>query len=425
MKFLKIFEHKIVFFLGLFSYRYFLDFIYVELINEFFEYEGFIIDESVYSRNVSWISLLFFFPLIYKIVRKELFSSNIVFLLFLISFIPMTCLMRFIPMEFDFFILYFTYWFLLIVFYLLIPRIKISPPSLNSKSKLMWFLIFLFSGSIIIISGYYHDFRFTLDLSDVYTFRDEESKANYPTFFNYIIPAASNIMPLFLVYFLIVKRYLWAAFLSIIMILSFSTGGHKTVLFNLFLAFFGYIFFNYKSIYKYSWGLISLLIICLIEFKTISTFLITNFLVRRALYVPSKLNYYYYDFFTKNSPDFYFQGPLRRFGLESEYKKPISEIIGSQYSESIGMMANNGLFSDAYANLNIFGIFLLPVILVIIFKVGDSVSLNLPGKLMFLPIISITASFNSGFFTSVLLTNGIILLLLSIYYYPREKNYKF
>ena len=87
-------------------------------------------------------------------------------------------------------------------------------------------------------------------------------------------------------------------------------------------------------------------------------------------------------------------------------------------------MANNGLFSDAYANLNILGIFLLPLILVMIFKVGNSVSLNLPGNLMFLPIISITIFFNSGFFTSVLLTNGIILLLLSIYYYPRQKNYK-
>ena len=263
-----------------------------------------------------------------------------------------------------------------------------------------------------------------MDLSDVYTFRNEESKANYPMFFNYKIAASSNILPLFLAYFLSVKRYLWVAFLSIIMILNFSTGGHKTVLFNLFLIFLGYIFFNYKSIYKFSWGLISVLLICLIELKTISTFFITNFLVRRVFFVPAKLNYYYYDFFTKNSPDFYFQGPLRRFGFESDYKKPISEIIGSQYSESLGMMANNGLFSDAYANLNILGIFLLPLILVMIFKVGDSVSLNLPGNLMFLPIISITIFFNSGFFTSVLLTNGIILLLLSIYYYPRQKNYK-
>ena len=224
---------------------------------------------------------------------------------------------------------------------------------------------------------------------------------------------------------LIKKKHGRVIVLSGFMILNFSLGGHKSVLAKLFLVFLGYLFFNYKSIYKYSWGLISLILISIIELKTFSTIFITNFIVRRVLFIPAKLNYYYYDFFSKNSPDFYFQGPLRRLGLESEYKISISRIIGENYFFSDEMSANNGLFSDAYANLNILGVLILPLILVFIFKLGDSVSIGLPAKLMFLPIIAFTTSFNSGFFTSVLLTNGILLLLICLYYYPRDLNSKF
>ena len=379
-----------------------------------------------FSYSSSWILLLILILFMMKIVKMNLFSSNVMMLLFLISFVPMTCLMRFNPMDFSFFILYSTYWLALILCYLFVPRIKVNPNKFKTKiSMQLWFIIIFFLIIILFLSGYYHNFRFTINLLDVYAFRIEQRESNYPSIFGYIIPAASNILPLFLIYFLIKKKYVWVIVLSVFMILNFSLGGHKSVLAKLFLVFLGYLFFNYKSIYKYSWGLISLILISIIELKTFSTIFITNFIVRRVLFIPAKLNYYYYDFFSKNSPDFYFQGPLRRLGLESEYKISISRIIGENYFFSDEMSANNGLFSDAYANLNILGVLILPLILVFIFKLGDSVSIGLPAKLMFLPIIAFTTSFNSGFFTSVLLTNGILLLLICLYYYPRDLNSKF
>ena len=418
---MKLLERSYIFIISIIIYRLLLDYIYMEVIGEVFNYMGFLIDENDFSYYSSWILLFILILFMVKIVKMNLFSSNVMMLLFLISFVPMTSLMRFNPMDFNFFILYSTYWLALILYYLFVSRFKVNPNNFKTKiSMQLWFLIIFFLISILFLSGYYHNFRFTINLSDVYAFRTEQRESNYPSIFGYIIPAASNILPLFLVYFLIKKKYIWVIILSVVMIFNFSLGGHKSVLANLFLVFLGYLFFNYKSIYKYSWALISLILISIIELKTFSTIFITNFIVRRVLFIPAKLNYYYYDFFSKNSPDFYLQGPLRRLGLESEYKTSIPRIIGEQYYNSYEMSANNGLFSDAYANLNILGVLILPLIIVFIFKLGDSVSIGLPGKLMFLPIIAFTTSFISGFFTSVLLTNGILLLLICLYYYPRD-----
>lgn len=57
------------------------------------------------------------------------------------------------------------------------------------------------------------------------------------------------------------------------------------------------------------------------------------------------------------------------FGFESEYVMPIDNLIDFNRSE-IG--ANNGLFSDAIANLGSIRLLILPLILVLSFKKFDS-----------------------------------------------------
>lgn len=397
----------------------------MQIISYYFEYAGFVNEQSNYSFLESWVALIVFFPFVSRILKKELFSSNVIILLFLISYVPMTSLFRFMPAQVSFFWSYIMYWFFIFFFSFLIPRIKLKRPKTGKKISLpLWGILIILCGAVIFISGYYHGFRFTISISDVYTFREEEKNAGYPTIFSYLMPAAGNILPVFLVYFLVVKNYKWSAFLALIIVLNFSTGGHKSVLFKLFLVFIGFVIFNYKTIYKYSWLLSVLPAFALLELKFLNSIYTSNFLIRRVMFVPGQLNYFYYDFFSKNPSDFYFQGLVGRLGFESEYKNSIARIIGESYYGVDGMNANNGLFSDAYANMNVFGVFFLPIILVIIFKIADSASTGLKGKLLFLPIIAFVMSFNAGFFPSVLLTNGMILLILSLYFYPRKNKLK-
>jgi hypothetical protein len=114
------------------------------------------------------------------------------------------------------------------------------------------------------------------------------------------------------------------------------------------------------------------------------------------------------------------QGILRRLGFSSPYSTPIQRLIGDKYFGNIEIQANNGLFSDAFYNFNFLGVFILPPILILIFKLIDSSAKGIDSKLIALPIIVVATSFNSGSFSSVLLTNGILLLMLTLYLLPRK-----
>lgn len=409
--------------LGVILFRIMLDVVYEQIINQYFHYAGFVNKQENFSLLKSWLLLLLLFPFVSKVLKKGLFSSNIIILLFLISYVPMTSLFRFIPPTSYFYIIFTLYWLTLFILYLVIPKISLKLPNFRKGMPAeLWAVLLILCLSVLLVSGIYHGFRLTIDLSDVYTLRAEQRAAKYHAVFSYLLPAAGNILPVFLVYFLTKKNYKWSAFLAITIIFNFSTGGHKSILFKLILVFVGFVIFNYKTIYKYSWFLVSLLLAALVEFNFFNSIAISNFVIRRVMYIPGRLNYYYFDFFSKNPSDFYFQGFLGRLGFQSSYNKPLQRIIGENYYGTEAMNANNGLFSDAYANMNVYGVLFLPLILVIIFKLADSVSKGLDVRLLFLPTIAFVMSFNAGFFSSVLLTNGIALLMLSLFLYPRKRK---
>lgn len=83
------------------------------------------------------------------------------------------------------------------------------------------------------------------------------------------------------------------------------------------------------------------------------------------------------------------------------------------------MNANNGLFSDAYKNLGIWGIFIFPFIIVTLFKLLNSCAKNLDPKLLILPIFISVTWFSSVSFSNVLLTNGLLLMMFVLCCLPR------
>jgi hypothetical protein len=330
--------------------------------------------------------------------------------------------MRFMPMDLRFFTLYIVYWGSLLFFYYIIPSIKISNEQPKRSESILWLFLIVYIGSILYVSGRYFGFRLHFGLLDVYDLRTEVRALNLPTILDYLLSAAGNILPVLLVYFLYSKKRMIAIVIGFVLLLDFSIGGHKWILFNLLLCFFGYWFFNNKQIYLYPWVLAFISILSIVENKLLSTFFIAAIGIYRGLFVPSLLNYNYYDYFSKNEPDYLRQGILRWFGFSSPYKEPIPYIIGYHYYGRTELNANNGLFSDAYFNFNTLGVFLFPIILILIFKLFDTCSKGLDSKLLILPIIACVTSFISGCFSSVLLTNGIMLVLITLYFMPRQKR---
>lgn len=415
---LKSLKINVIHIVGIILFRLLLDFNYSGIIVSKFWSGGFLNQSTTFSSVISWFALLILIPFIISMYKTPKISSNIIVLLFLSSFVPMTSLMRFMPMGFEFFVLFMIYWFLILSLYFAVPNLRLSQKEVRGNSFFLWILLFVFASSVLFVSGYYFKFRIHLSMMDVYDLRDEERALNLPTILKYLLPAAGNILPVLLVYFLFVKKKLIALAIGFIILLDFSIGGHKAVLVKLFLCFLGYWFYNEKRVVLFSWVLSFISLFSLVEMKVYGTCLIANIGIRRVFYLPAKLNYYYYEYFSIHEPDYFRQGVLRWFGVSSSYKDPIPKIIGSYFYNNSDTNCNNGLFSDAYYNFNALGIFIFPIILIIIFKFFDSVSKGIDSKLWIMPIV-VALTFKSGAFTSVLLTNGVILLLITLYCMPR------
>lgn len=405
--------------LGVIIYRILLDVVYIKYISVYHDYIGFINSSDKLSLLFSWCSLLIFIPVVLKLYKKETMSANILVSLFMLSYVPMTSLMCFLTTNINFFFLILLYWFTIFLSYDLMPSFKYKREKYYSKLPFpILIVVFVLCGVVIFISGYYFNFRISLDLANVYELRYQEKELNVPSIFHYLLPAASNIIPVILVFFIDKRNKIAILIFSIILLLNFSIGGHKSILFKLLLCYAGYLIYDFKKIRYISWFLAGLVFLGILEFTIIKTSFVNNFVVRRVLFVPGLLDFYYYDFFSINEADFFRQGILRRFGFDSPYSQPIAEIIGFNYFHD-DTHANNGLFSDAYANMKFVGVLFFPFILSFIFKLFDWVSTGIHSKYLILPILVCATSFNSGFFTSVLLTNGVIILMFVLYFFPR------
>lgn len=133
-------------------------------------------------------------------------------------------------------------------------------------------------------------------------------------------------------------------------IINFSINGLKSTLFITIFSVILYAIYNFKLI-KNIIPIISLLgIVGIIETLISKSHIIIDYLIRRVMFIPNLLNYYYWDYFSVHRPDFFQQGFLRYLGFNSSYTS-IPKFIGYIYFGNPNNSANNGLFSDAMVNL--------------------------------------------------------------------------
>lgn len=409
-------------FLGIIFFRLTLDLIYSKYISTIFMYEGYINDFNIQKYILSWGILIIFAPMIISLLKKVTFSSVILILLCYLSFVPFTTMVAFYPLSIKYIFANTSYWLLIFVFYKIIPQINIKRVK-NDKIVNLFIssVIFIFSFTIVYISWRYTGFRLTLDIFNVYDLRSEASGFNLPTIISYIYSATKALNPVLIVYFLYRKKKNIAIIIFIIQVLSFSINGSKTVLLSTFLAVILYYFYSEKYLYKIPWILGILTIISGAEVVLKNTYILIAFLVRRVFFVPNLLNVYYFDFFSSNTPDYFRLSFLRHFGFQSEYRN-IVYMIGDIYFNRPNMAANNGLFSDAYANLGAVGILVMPIILILSLRILDACSRGLNIKIFIVSAITMSFIFISSFFFTMLMTHGFIAVCVILYLLPRESE---
>ena len=149
--------------------------------------------------------------------------------------------------------------------------------------------------------------------------------------------------------------------------------------------------------------------------------------IRRVLFIPAQVNFYYYDFFSTNELTYLSQSHLGLpFSIQNPYEgyDNTAKMMGALYTNNPECHMNVGYMGDAYMNFGSLGVLLFSVILGVIFLVLDSIAARtskiIAVAAMALPIKSLI---NGALFT-VLGTHGLLLSILMVSLYSKRRKEK-
>ena len=406
----------------IFLYSCALAWLYSHVVHPKYEYMGFESNVTIYWFLLGWIVLgvLAYLCKGFYFNINENVSCEIIFLLFLTCGIPFSVMVGHGCFSIWFVACNLFYWTILIMAYkVLTKHLKVSVPTISigvhQLGKLELNIIII--GALIVIvyiSGKYAHFRLITNLFSVYEYREEAASYTLPKIIVYIFSWTRAINTLLIPVLFKRKKYIGVTACFLAQILSFSIDGSKAVLFYTLCAL-GICFIPKMNIRKINSNIIELLFLALL-FMTVVYLLFNNYtlislFVRRVMFLPVKLESCYFDYFSNHQPDYYRGSFLRFFGFKSLYSQ-LPTIIGKEYFNAPNMGANNGLISDAMANLGYLGICVQPIFYAVILRILDEVSNRCSVLVCLVIALYICMLWVNTFLFTSLLTHGIIIIIL-------------
>lgn len=220
----------------------------------------------------------------------------------------------------------------------------------------------------------YNGLKFNLSFDDVYDRREVRSiyLIQYSrTIVGYAIALLSSLVdfvnPLYL-YISLERKRIMSSLIAFISILSqFSVSSNKgsvliviVVLYVLWCEKKNKTFNIAKNVRS---GVLILFLMCEIEFLLTGFSNMYSFFVRRILYIPSWLNYLYFDFFSVNKKILFSDSTfLLQMFIDKKYQYTPIQLISKTYFNGAMPSPNTGLFAEAYMQLGVIGLFLFQII---------------------------------------------------------------
>ncbi len=403
-------------------YRATLDFMYLTQLSPLYAYSGFTQDISPLGYGLSWLLLIAFLPLIVGVQEQEdRPSSVLVTLINLLYFVPMSSYMGCKGSAFWFVASVALYWLVFLLLQLFMPSFTLRKVP-HRHSRLLF--IMLTVGSILLvmgISGVYTGFRLKLNISNVYDIRAEAANYDIPTALSYALSWMTIVLSILILYWLRAKKYLVVALLIIVYLFYYSIGAHKDVFLFLFLLV-ACNFVYRKWMCRWVAGFLSLGVAACWLLQAIWGFLLPmSLFVRRMMYVPVQLSEVYANYFSEHPLNLLREGILGKLGFDPVYSYKIPKVIGEFLDKHTN--ANNGMLGDMYANLPaILGVFIFPLILVMIFRMFDMSAKSLPAHIVVGFCIFFAISFCNTTWGTTLLSGGFLLACVLLYLFPLEKG---
>jgi hypothetical protein len=394
---------------SLFIYYFILQVYYIYFVSVFYEQFGFIFEFSTAKYIEANLLFILIVAQAFFISRKSEFIFS-VFVFFNILFLIPT-LIIFSYSDLGRGPLYSI--FALVAVLGVFSSAKIKIPDIKgsrlSNGLLMFFLLLILV-PVIFNFGFYFNLK-NIFLEDVYQTREvftESSSLILDYVYNWLIKA---IVPILFAYYAIRKRYNYAVITLGILLYLYIISGNKIVYITSFIMIF-FLFTGKDYFQKVQYFLIALivglLLIPVIDYYVLDSHSFKGIFVMRTLFLPSRLNYFYFDFFRDN-PLYFAESNLFNFFFKYPYDRPIGFIISETYFNAPDMNANNGIIGDGYMNLGYPGVVLNIIMVSCIFLFFNSLNIDSRYLGLFFVIVFLLLSVPM---LSLFITSGLWIIFL-------------
>lgn len=399
-----------------------LDVLYVTVLSPVYAYSGFLVSIDPLFYLCTWLALLAFMPVHVRLSQDRTPSALVVAFLDYLFFIPLTSYCGCSGSDIRFFLIAMVYWAALLFFQLRLPVLTLKRPHLHISQPLMAVVSVFSCVFILYISGRYTGFRFTLNFIDVYGTRAEAAAYDIPTLFSYILSSMTIVLSSLLLYWMERKKWAVVAALCVLYLIRYSIDTQKSVFFLLVLILLCRFFYREWMLRCAGGILTAFCVVSLLERKILGSYWLLSLFIHRMLYLPVKICQQYGEFFRNNPQNLFREGIMGKFSFDAIYSTRIPRIIG----EFRGLPAendNSGLLGDLFANFPILpGVFLLPLVLIICFRLLDMTAASLRTRIVLPVCFYYACGFLSGSWSTVVLSSGFLIACFLFYFYPNEEG---
>lgn len=402
-------------------YRLALDLLYVRVISPMYGYSGFLMNFHPLFYGCTLLVVIIFSPAIICLQEEGTPSANLITFLNYIYFIPLTSYCGCNWQDMAFFLVSLVYWTILLLFQFHLPVFRFKPLNSGHSQKIYLLLTVLSVALVMYVSGHYTGFRFILNIFDVYGIRAEAAAYSLPSLISYTLSMMGNVLAILLIYWLTRRKYAVCAVLAVVYLFLFSIAGHKSLFFFLLLIPTGY--FLFRSWMRQWLPLLATIgtTAAILEYSLAHSFYLASYLFRRVMYLPVNLSKRYMDFFQENPLFLFRDSVMRYFSFDRNYSTNLGFLLGEVGGAFNS--ANNGLLGDMFANIPTpLGVLIMPLILIICFRLLDATSWHLPEKFVIPICVYFAVSFSNTSWSIVLLTHGFLITCLLLYIFPKKEG---
>lgn len=259
------------------------------------------------------------------------------------------------------------------------------------NDKLFIYLCIIVSILCILYAYFYNGLNLSLDINSVYDVRaDFVGSTNALT--SILFHFGAQIVTVGCLYFLIKKKVVLFGLCLFAQLCIFSIARQKSDLLIILIVLLIWAIskLNMLQIFKRHLSLLlCFAMICsFLEFSVFDSTVLFGLFVRRMMYFPSLLNYYYFDYFSNNTLVYFTQDVflINRLGI-GIYNVPVITLINQSYFAGHVPSPNTGLFAEAFMHFGFCGVIIFPFIIIALSKVYSSFISYFSKEIQFLLII--------------------------------------